>query len=366
MRKAWKFFATLPKADACAGHRVVDRAPAARRAAGGVRDRHGRAHRARSQQRRRASAAPLAFVGVVFVLLQVLDAHPPGDQRQPRRPHRRVALRPADRGLRAPAGHGPPRGSVADERSHRRARFRSRHDRAAAVVSRWTSSRAAWSRWSAASPRPRCSFGLRVVGAARARRRLARDALAAARERGLVGPQHRPKSAPRSATPTTRTASPSIRAPAKELRLFGLAGWTIERFVERRTPLHELQYDATRLREQPMIWSLLIVLVANVAGLLVAGDGGQQRPDLRSREVVVFAQAAIGVSLLAFGGFSWALDGAAAPVAAVLRLQPAMAAAGTLAGGTRSAAGTAGAGDPFSRRDVWLRRRRARCSSTSI
>jgi ABC-type cobalamin/Fe3+-siderophores transport system ATPase subunit len=46
--------------------------------------------------------------------------------------------------------------------------------------------------------------------------------------------------------------------------------------------------------------------------------------------VVVFTQAAIGVSLLAFGGFTWALDGASAPVAAVLRLEGAMAAAGRL------------------------------------
>jgi len=37
-------------------------------------------------------------------------------------------------------------------------------------------------------------------------------------------------------------------APAKELRLFGLAGWTIDRFVKRRTLLHALQYKATRLR----------------------------------------------------------------------------------------------------------------------
>src|SRR5438876_7868600 len=49
-------------------------------------------------------------------------------------------------------------------------------------------------------------------------------------------------------------------APAKELRLFGLAGWTIERFVNRRTRLHALQYEATRLRERPMVWSLLLVL----------------------------------------------------------------------------------------------------------
>jgi ATP-binding cassette subfamily B protein len=43
--------------------------------------------------------------------------------------------------------------------------------------------------------------------------------------------------------------------------------------------------------------------------------------------------------LIAFGGFSWALDGAAAPVAAVLRLEPAMAPAGALPPGHRNAAG---------------------------
>ena len=52
---------------------------------------------------------------------------------------------------------------------------------------------------------------------------------------------------------------------------------------------------------------------------------------------MVYVQCAIGVSLLAFGGFSWALDGAAAPVAAVLRLEPAMRPAGALDSGDRRA-----------------------------
>src|SRR4029077_5501041 len=43
--------------------------------------------------------------------------------------------------------------------------------------------------------------------------------------------------------------------------------------------------------------------------------------------------------LLAFGGFSWALDGASAPVAAVLRLEAAMGSAGALASGTARAIG---------------------------
>src|SRR3954471_12995360 len=117
--------------------------------------------------------------------------------------------------------------------------------------------------------------------------------------------------------------------PAKELRLFGLAGWTIARFVERRTKLHAPQHHAPRLRDQPMICSLLIVLAANIIvcwSLAAAASAGR----ISLGEIVVFAQAAVGVSLLAFGGFSWALDGAAAPVAAVMRLEAAMAAAGAL------------------------------------
>ena len=41
--------------------------------------------------------------------------------------------------------------------------------------------------------------------------------------------------------------------------------------------------------------------------------------------------------MIAFGGLNWALDGSAAPVAAVLRLEPAMKPAGALRSGTRSA-----------------------------
>jgi ABC-type multidrug transport system fused ATPase/permease subunit len=117
---------------------------------------------------------------------------------------------------------------------------------------------------------------------------------------------------------------------AKELRLFGLADWVMERFVARRSLLHELQYRATRLRERPLAWSLLLVGAANVlvfGSLASAALTG--RIDLG--EVVVYAQVAVGVSAIAFGGLSWALDGAAAPVAAVLRLESAMGERGALA-----------------------------------
>src|SRR4029077_18154084 len=104
--------------------------------------------------------------------------------------------------------------------------------------------------------------------------------------------------------------------------------------------LHALQYEATRLREKPMVWSLLIVLGANILvfwSLASAANGGR----IWLTEVVVFTQAAVGVSLLAFGGFSWALDGAAAPVAAVLRLEGAMASAGGVAAGAAPPHGVA-------------------------
>lgn len=125
---------------------------------------------------------------------------------------------------------------------------------------------------------------------------------------------------------------------AKELRLFGLAGWTLDRFIDRRTLLHRLQYEATRLREKPLAWSLLIVIGANVLvfwSLANAVNQGQ----IELGAFVIFAQCAVGTSMIAFGGLNWALDGAAAPVAAVLRLEPAMASVGRLPSGTRNAAG---------------------------
>jgi len=123
---------------------------------------------------------------------------------------------------------------------------------------------------------------------------------------------------------------------SKELRLFGLAGWTIDRFIARRTRLHELQYAATRLRERPVIWSMLLVVSANVLVFwLLASAAADGRISLG--EAVVYVQSAIGVSMIAFGGFSWALDGAAAPVAAVMRLEPAMRPAGWLRSGDRPA-----------------------------
>jgi ATP-binding cassette subfamily B protein len=127
-------------------------------------------------------------------------------------------------------------------------------------------------------------------------------------------------------------------APAKEVRLFGLANWIVDRFVERRTRVHALQYEATRLRERPMTWSLLLVVGANVAVFwALASDAAAGAIGLG--EVVVYAQSAVGVSMIAFGGLDWSLDGASAPVAAVGRLEPAARTRGDLPQGTHPAAG---------------------------
>ena len=154
---------------------------------------------------------------------------------------------------------------------------------------------------------------------------------------------------------------------AKELRLFGLAGWTIERFVARRTPparaavrghaaaraAGALEPAARRSAANVVVfWSLA---TRRAGGRLDLGAAGRLRA------------GAVGTSMIAFGGLNWALDGAAAPVAAVLRLEPAMAPAGALSPGDRAAGGLPGARDPLPRRDVRLSRRRtpgARRAST--
>ena len=123
---------------------------------------------------------------------------------------------------------------------------------------------------------------------------------------------------------------------SKELRMFGLAGWTLARFIARRTRLHELQYAATRMRERPVIGSMLLVVSANVLVFWLLGNSAANG-GISLGEAVVYVQSAIGVSMIAFGGFSWALDGASAPVAAVRRLEPAMRPAGGLRSGGRRA-----------------------------
>lgn len=125
---------------------------------------------------------------------------------------------------------------------------------------------------------------------------------------------------------------------AKELRLFGLADWTIDRFRTRRRQLFDLQWTATRLRERSVASSMVIVTVANVAVFWALADAAADGRVGLDR-AVTYATVAVSTSMIAFGGLSWALDGAAAPVAAVLRLRGEMGPAGALPSGDRPADG---------------------------
>ena len=122
---------------------------------------------------------------------------------------------------------------------------------------------------------------------------------------------------------------------SKEVRLFGLSEWVVERFTKERRFLHDLRWHATRLRQKPVIWCLLLVLSANalVFGFM-AMDAVAGLIELD--RLVMFAAAGMTTSSIAFGGLSWALDSASAPAGAVVRLEPEMAKRGGLKRATTS------------------------------
>jgi ABC-type multidrug transport system fused ATPase/permease subunit len=122
----------------------------------------------------------------------------------------------------------------------------------------------------------------------------------------------------------------AVDAPAaKEVRLFGLAEWVVDRFAGRRRELYDLQWEATRLRERSIITSLIAVTAANVIvfwQLAVA----TANEDITVGTAVTYLLLALSVSAIAFGGLNWALDAASAPAAAVQRLSTVLGAAATL------------------------------------
>ena len=119
---------------------------------------------------------------------------------------------------------------------------------------------------------------------------------------------------------------------AKELRLFGLSQWIVDRFSTRRRQLYELRWQATRLREKSVLLSMLIVIAGNLTVFAMLANAALTGA-ISLGAMVTYASAAVSTSMIAFGGLSWALDGASAPAAAVLRLGEKMGARGALPAG---------------------------------
>ena len=125
---------------------------------------------------------------------------------------------------------------------------------------------------------------------------------------------------------------------AKELRMFGMSNWIVDRFRESRQLLHDLRWEATRLREKSMFWCVLLVISANII-LFYSMAWSALNGDLELNQMVTFASAAISTSMIAFGGLSWAMDSASAPAVAVMSLHEKMLPSAVLSEGDKSAHG---------------------------
>ena len=131
----------------------------------------------------------------------------------------------------------------------------------------------------------------------------------------------------------------TVQSPAaKEVRLFGLADWVVGGFTSLRKHLMDLSWEERRLRWRPTWIAIVLITVANALFFWSlarsAADGA-----VTVGSLVVFAQAAIGASTLAFGEFDWWLRTSAQPVPLVLGLLDKMAPVGMLADGHRAADG---------------------------
>ena len=243
----------------------------------GVRRRDGRAGR-RGATTATPLAGPLAAMGVVFVLLQVLTPI-----------HLAVGYNLGDRTAAwlydvltdacvAPPGHRPPRGPGAGQRPQRGPRVRPRDDRPAAVDLDGLHRRQPGGDGRPAWPRPPCCSatrgGRRSCSAARGWPPT--GCCARARSGATATPT---RCAAPSATPTTPTASPSTR---RRPRSCACSAWPAGRSTASSPGaprLHELQYEATRLRERSVLVEPGARRRRQRGRVLVAGRRRRRRAD---------------------------------------------------------------------------------------
>ena len=131
----------------------------------------------------------------------------------------------------------------------------------------------------------------------------------------------------------------AVDAPAaKEVRIFGLADWVVDRFAALRRRVADALYKQRRLKQRPLGWSIATVLPGNaIVFWALASDA--LAGTLPLGRLVVFAQVAVGCSALAFSEFDWWFRGSAEPIPRVLDLGEKMQPAGALVLGSAPADG---------------------------
>ncbi len=134
---------------------------------------------------------------------------------------------------------------------------------------------------------------------------------------------------------------------AKELRLFGLGGWTVGRFGRYRRELLDISLQAMRLRERSLLWAALAALAGNGAIVATLAAGALSGRVTLGR-LVVFIGAVIGAAVLGIADFDWWFDTAARPPTVVDSLERKMPSFGALPSGAGSARG-------LPRREIRLR-----------
>ncbi len=112
----------------------------------------------------------------------------------------------------------------------------------------------------------------------------------------------------------------AVRSPAaKEIRLFGLADWTVERYFSRRKKMVDAIIKARSLKKTPIAMAIAAIAGGNVILFWsIANDASDGTIAIGA--VTVFAQAALGASALAFGEVDWWFRQGSQPVPVVLDL----------------------------------------------
>jgi ATP-binding cassette, subfamily B, bacterial len=125
---------------------------------------------------------------------------------------------------------------------------------------------------------------------------------------------------------------------AKELRLFGLAGWTVSRFGSYRRQLLEIAMQAMRLRERSLTIAAVVAVAGN--GLVVwALTAAALDRRVGVGDLVVFIGAVTSAAVLGLADFDWWFDTAARPAPLVEGMQERMSAVPGPISGSRPADG---------------------------